>query len=237
MRKHRWSRRTRPTDPDPYTRLDWLDGLPERDPSGGLAAMAAPLREREIDLLRAALRATTGDPGLDRSAQEGIAVGIHGDPELERVFREETAPGMARDDLGTYAEPVTVHIEADTSEFRATMDRFASAVSMDMSAWDAPAEPVTVGEWTAPVPFVPAVEPMPREAFERIMADLHAVTRTLDAFDDGRAYEAGTRCRTEAAATKRADAYLADGGEDGARRAALVLAGYAGADMWAVGAA
>jgi hypothetical protein len=120
--------------------------------------------------------------------------------------------GMARDDLGTYAEPVTV------------------------------------GEWTAPVPFVPMprhsfeetmaaihLEPMPRAGLDRILAAIDEMERVEAAFDDGRAYEAGTRCRTEAAATKRAAAYLADG-EDGARRAALVLAGYAGADMWAVSA-
>jgi hypothetical protein len=147
--------------------------------------------------------------------------------EVDR-FVADVAEGMARDDLGTYAEPVTVHITADTSEFRATMDRFASAVSMDMIAWDTPpAEPVTVGEWTAPVPFVPAVEPMPRHAFERIMADLDLLERAEHAFADGRAYESGSRCRTEAAAMKRAAEHLAE--PDGARRAALVLAGFTGA--------
>jgi hypothetical protein len=104
--------------------------------------------------------------------------------------------GMARDDLGTYAEPVTV------------------------------------GEWMAPVPFVPALEPMPRHAFERIMADLDLLERAERAFADGRAYESGSRCRTESAATKRAAEHL--GAPDGARRAALVLAGFTGAEAWAV---
>jgi hypothetical protein len=106
----------------------------------------------------------------------------------------ETPDGMARDDLGAYAEPVTV------------------------------------AEWTAPVPYVP--EPMPRHVFERIMAAIHEVDVEMTAFADGRAYESGSRCRTESAAMKRASEHLS--APDGARRAALVLAGFTGAEAWAV---
>ena len=82
-------------------------------------------REREIALLRDALRATTGDPSLDRSAQEGIAVGIHGDPELDRVFREETAPDEAALDLHLTGEGVDGHSAnaRHFAEFVARMSR------------------------------------------------------------------------------------------------------------------
>jgi hypothetical protein len=44
-------------------------------------------------------------------------------------------PGMARDALGDYAEPVEVTITADVSKFAAAMDRFGRAMCMDTSWW------------------------------------------------------------------------------------------------------
>jgi hypothetical protein len=107
-------------------------------------------------------------------------------------------PGMARDDLGTYAEPV-VRIPA-----------IEAAVALCGLTPD----------------------PIPKRAFERLMADVHEFGIKADAFADGRAYESGSRCRTESAAMKRASEHLA--APDGARRAALVLAGFTGAEAWAV---
>lgn len=56
-----------------------------------------PLSRAEI--LRNALRSSTGDSALDAFFNSQIAVGIDGDPELESVYREETAPEQVELDL------------------------------------------------------------------------------------------------------------------------------------------
>jgi len=69
----------------------------------------SPDRRRDADLLRSALRVRSGKPGLDEILHGALAVGIYGDPEMETVFREETAPGQAALDLHLAGEGVSGH--------------------------------------------------------------------------------------------------------------------------------
>jgi len=83
-------------------------------------------RLREIVLLRSALRATTGNPELDLARYEGLAVGIHGDPVLERIYREETAPEQAELDLRISGESVERHA-TNASRFASFVQRVSQA--------------------------------------------------------------------------------------------------------------
>lgn len=70
--------------------------------------------------LRNALRATTGNSDLDAIMYASVAAGIDGDPHLEKVFREETAPDQALLDL---------HLEGDgVREHQTSAARFATFV-------------------------------------------------------------------------------------------------------------
>lgn len=75
---------------------------------------------RRVETLRGALRATTGNAALDAVMCASVAAGIQGDPLLEKVYREETAPEQALLDL---------HIEGDgVHEHQTSAARFATFV-------------------------------------------------------------------------------------------------------------
>lgn len=79
--------------------------------------MTAISREQDLDLLRAALRETTGDDELDEMVRGSLHANISRDADKLRIFREETAPLQAMVDL---------HLEGDGVSSHSTSARFFS---------------------------------------------------------------------------------------------------------------
>lgn len=63
-----------------------------------------PEKQRMCDLLRAALRETTGAPRVDDLLRASFRASFGDDPDLERVFRVETTKSSP---AGVTPEPVT----------------------------------------------------------------------------------------------------------------------------------
>lgn len=95
--------------------------------------MTALSREQDLELLRRALRATTGDDELDEMVRGSMYAHIARDPEKARVFREETAPLQAMADIHLGGAGVDGHLTS-ARQFAKFITRLSEATKFTARA-------------------------------------------------------------------------------------------------------
>lgn len=83
-------------------------------------------RQQDLDLLRRALRETTGDDELDEMVRGSLYANVARDPDKARVYREETAPLQAMADMHLGGQGVEGHL-ANASHFAKFISRVSEA--------------------------------------------------------------------------------------------------------------